>query len=80
MLGIRYGSVVVLGPMLFSSSGSAFFAHNLAGYMSNSGAVASAPFRKVRRANGRDIAPSIVSLAPVASSVLLIRVFINGPP
>ena len=65
ILGIRYGSVAVLGPMLVAAA--ALRGSNKVGLI-NSGALAKAPLSKVRRLIGRDSAcatgsPTVGSLS-----------------
>jgi hypothetical protein len=67
ILGIRYGSVVVLGPMLVSAA--ALRGSNNVGTASNSGAVTKAPLSNVRRVTGRARVFAIDSPAVVSRSL-----------
>src|SRR6266536_4830168 len=62
-LGTRYGSVVVLGPILPSGAAWVFFGSKRVGPAINSGAVARAPLRKARRPKTRrEISADVLSL------------------
>src|SRR5215510_3763971 len=62
-LGMRYGSVVVLDPILLSGAAWVFFGSKRVGPAINRGAVARAPLRKARRPkNRREMSADSVSL------------------
>jgi hypothetical protein len=67
ILGIRYGSVVVLGPMLVAAA--ALRGSNSVGPTINSGALASAALINVRRVMGRARVSAIDSPAVVSRSL-----------